>query len=172
MSEPGTDSHNHRRLIEHLLPMSAADTWDRAIREWYPGGVWRSERDEACPCGHYPIRELCEIVNDVTGNRTAVGNVCIRRFEYGRFDLIAKNMRRITVDREAALTTDAIQHFHRIRVIDDYERKFCEDTMRKRNLTARQATMRRRINMKVRKFNADTAVRYATPGSRQGDTDE
>ena len=161
MSNPGTDSHNHRRLIEHLLPMSKADTWDRAIHEWHPAGVWRSEYDETCPCGHYPIRELCEIVNDVTGARTAVGNVCIRRFKYGRFDLIAANMERLASDPEAALTTDAIEHFHRIGVINDWERDFCMDTMRKRNLSARQVEKRRQINRKVRKCNADTAARYA-----------
>ena len=71
--------HNFERLKAHILPLSNANDFDVARKEWLLIGVEVSEEWDNCPCGQ-DIKEHCYIENSLNGKTTYVGNVCINRF--------------------------------------------------------------------------------------------
>ena len=143
------DGYNLRQLKDHILSLSNSATWDVAVKEWSLTGIHESDEPETCPCGHFPILEICAIHNRVTGHSTEVGNICVKRFLGLRSDLIFAAIKRIRKDPDKSLNADAIAFFHGRRVLNDWEFSFCEDTMRLRRLTAAQLAKRRAINQKV-----------------------
>jgi hypothetical protein len=84
-AEPGSNderqvmTHNFSRLKAHILPLSVADDFSVARREWVLFDVEISEDLDECPCGQ-EIKEHCFIRNRLNQNATHVGNVCINRF--------------------------------------------------------------------------------------------
>src|SRR5882762_6091889 len=71
--------HNFERLKAHILPLSVSKYFNIARTEWALIGVEVSEEFDNCPCGQ-EIKEHCYIRNQLNGNTTYVGNVCINRF--------------------------------------------------------------------------------------------
>ena len=61
-------------------------------------GIHEADEPETCPCGHFPIMEICSIHNRVTYHTTGVGNVCVKRFLGLRSDLIFTAIKRIKND--------------------------------------------------------------------------
>jgi hypothetical protein len=64
-------------------------------------------------------------------------------------DLVFQAVRRVSKDVTKALNAEAIEHAHMRGWISDWERDFCFDTIRKRNLSDKQASKREQINKKV-----------------------
>jgi hypothetical protein len=143
------DGYNLLQLKAHILPLSSAGRWDVAVKEWSLVGIHEADEPEACPCGHFPIIEICSIHNRVTGHSTEVGNICVKRFLGLRSDLIFTAIKRIRKDPDKSLNADAIAFFHERRVLNEWEYNFCQNTMRLRSLTAAQLSKRRAINHKV-----------------------
>ena len=112
-------------------------------------GIHEADEPETCPCGHFPIIEICTIRNRVTDHWTEVGNICVKRFLGLRSDLIFTAIKRIRKDQDKSLSADAIAFFHERRLLDEWEYKFCQSTMRLRSLTRAQFDKRREINRKV-----------------------
>jgi hypothetical protein len=143
------DGYNFRQLKEHILSLSKAAVWEVAVKEWSLTGIHEADEPESCPCGHFPILEICAIHNRVTGHSTEVGNICVKRFLGLRSDLIFAAIKRIRKDPDKSLNADAISFFYERGVINEWEFNFCEDTMRLRRLTAPQLGKRRAISQKV-----------------------
>jgi hypothetical protein len=143
------DGYNFQQLKRHILPLSSAATWEVAVKEWGLTGIHEADEPETCPCGHFPIIEVCSIRNRVTGHSTEVGNVCVKRFLGLRSDLIFAAIKRIRSDPDKALNADAVAFFYERGLLNEWEYKFCQSTMRLRNLTAPQLAKRRDINRKV-----------------------
>lgn len=143
------DGYNFQQLKKHILPLSNATTWEVAVKEWSLVGIHEADEPETCPCGHYPIIEICSIHNRATGNTTDVGNICVRRFLGLRSDLIFSAIKRIQKDHNKSLNADAIAFFHERRVLNGWEYNFCQNTIRLRRLTAAQLSKRWNINQKV-----------------------
>jgi hypothetical protein len=141
--------HNFAQLKAAILKLSRATDWETARKEWQLSNVYDSDEPDTCLCGHYPIIEICEIENRVTGNRTDVGNVCIKRFLGFRSDLIFQALKRIRKEMTKSLNADAITFFRQRGAITDWEYGFLQDTLRKRNLSDRQLAARVNINRKV-----------------------
>lgn len=143
------DGYNFHQLKAHILPLSKAPTWEIAAKEWSLTGIHEADEPETCPCGHFPIMEICSIQNRVTGHSTEVGNVCVKRFLGLRSDLIFTAIKRIRKDPDKSLNADAITFFHERRLLNSWEYGFCQSTMRLRNLTPAQLGKRRDINQKI-----------------------
>lgn len=143
------DGYNLQQLKAHILPLSSAATWEAAVKEWSLTGIHESDDPETCPCGHFPIVEICSIHNQVSGHSTEVGNVCVKRFLGLRSDLIFAAIKRIRKDADKSLNADAIAFFHERRMLNEWEYNFCQSTMRLRRLTSAQLGKRRDINQKV-----------------------
>jgi len=144
-----TESYNFKQLRREILALSSATDWTAACKEWALVDIIEADEPETCLCGHYPIIEICEIRNDLTGNTTDVGNVCVKRFLGVRSDLIFTSLKHVRRDDSKSLNADAIAFFHGRGLLNDWEYDFLQDTMRKRNLTFKQIAARKRINHKV-----------------------
>lgn len=143
------DGYNFQQLKTAILALSRATDWEVAKKEWRLVEISEADEPEACLCGHYPIIELCTIANATTGKSVDVGNVCVKRFLGFRSDLIFQSLKRIRADGDKAIGPDAAAFFYSRGVINDWEYKFQQSTMRKRNLSERQLVARRKINVKV-----------------------
>lgn len=143
------EGYNFQQLRAHILPLSSATTWEAAVSEWNLVGIHEADVPETCPCGHFPIIEICLIHNRFTNHSTEVGNVCVNRFLGLRSDLIFTAIKRVRKDPHKSLNTDAIAFFHERRVLNEWECNFCQSTMRLRRLTSAQLSKRRDINQKV-----------------------
>jgi hypothetical protein len=69
------EGYNFQRLRAHILGLSAATDWETARKEWAFVNVFEVDEPETCPCGHFPIIEICEIYN--RGNK--------RKLKWGTF---------------------------------------------------------------------------------------
>lgn len=148
-------SHYLRNLSRHIIGLSEASTWGVAKLEWeldHVENVFDTDDEaehEECPCGHYPISELCWIRNTKNGNETFVGNVCVKKFMGMQAGTVAAGFRRVLANRQKALNEAATLFAFDKGWINEWERDFCLDTKNKRKLTGRQLAKREQINDKV-----------------------
>jgi len=145
---------SENKLIEEIINLSDANTWDKAKLEWHLEEVYRQDKPDTCLCGHFPINEICVLHNRVNGSRTEVGNVCVKKFLGLPSDTIFQALRRIAVDDTRAINAETIEHAFKKRWINEWEKKFYFDTMRKRKLTQRQLKKRIEINHSIIKKTA------------------
>ncbi len=144
-----SESYNFKILSREILSMSQATDWETARKEWALVDIIEADEPETCLCGHFPIMEICEIHNRVTGVKTEVGNVCVKRFMGVRSDLIFTGVKRIRKDISKSLNADSIAFFKQRNLLTDWEYGFLQDTMRRRNLSYNQMQKRIHINKKV-----------------------
>lgn len=143
------EGHNFKQLRDGILVLSNATDWEVAQKEWSLVNVYEADEPETCLCGHFPIMEICQISNRITGHRTEVGNRCVQRFLGVRSDLIFTAIKRIRKNISKSLNADAIAFFKERGALNDWEYGFLQDTKNKRNLSTAQMTARRRINAKI-----------------------
>lgn len=139
------------KLAAAIVALSAGRTWDEAKLEWQLDEVYNQDEPDTCLCGHFPIVEICVLRNSCNGNTAEVGNVCVKKFLGLPSDRIFNAIARVAGDIERALNAEAVDHAHRRRWINDWEREFYFDTMRKRNLSEKQFAKRVQINRLVLK---------------------
>jgi hypothetical protein len=136
-------------LTEEILKRSQSQLWDIAKLEWRLNEIYEAEEPETCLCGHFPIMEICILQNKLNAQFATVGNCCIKKFIGLPSDLIFQAVKRIRKDNQKSLNAVAIQHAYEKRWINEWEYKFSIDTMRKRNLSAKQLQTRMKVNEKV-----------------------
>ena len=137
------------KLAEAIVALSQGKTWDEAKLEWQLDGIYNQEEADTCLCGHFSIAEICVLRNGRNGNSAEIGNVCVKKFLGLPSDLIFKAIHRVAREIERPLNAEAIDHAHRRGWINDWERDFYFDTMRKRVLSAKQMGKRVQINRLV-----------------------
>jgi hypothetical protein len=140
--------HNLERLKAHILPLSNADDFDAARREWTLVGIEVSEEFDNCPCGQ-EIKEHCYIRNDLNGNTTYVGNVCINRFIGIDTGNLFAGLKRVAQDDRANANEDLIIHAYRFGYIYESEYKFLLETRHKRKLSPKQVASKKKINRRI-----------------------
>lgn len=140
---------NQFKLIEGIIALSVAKTWDEAKLEWDLKHVYREDEPLICLCGHTPIIEICVLQNRQNGKSAIVGNVCVNKFLGLESDLIFAGLRRVAKDTSKALNAAATNYAHEQGWITDWEKEFSSDTNRKRRLTAKQALKRAEINRRI-----------------------
>ncbi len=150
--------HNFERLKDHILPLSVSDDFNTARTEWVLVGVEVSEEFDHCPCGQ-EIKEHCFIRNQLNGNTTYVGNVCINRFIGINTGNLFAGLKRIAADATANANEDLIYHAYKLGFIYESEYKFLMDTRLKRKLSDKQMEWKRKIN---RRIITKTVVRRRT----------
>jgi len=147
------------RLFKEIIALSVADNWDEAKREWELMDIHREDEPDTCLCGHAPIIELCELKNRKNGNWATVGNVCVKKFLGFPSELIFSGLRRIAKDHNKALNEAAVHHAYEKNWITKWERDFCLDTSRKRELSDKQYQKRQEINLRVLTRTKNSYVR-------------
>jgi hypothetical protein len=132
----------HKQLVDALLPLSISRRWATAKLEWQLEHVYRQDEAQICLCGHYPIVEICVLRNKLNQQSAEVGNVCVKKFLGLPSDFIFNAIRRVSSDEEHALNAETIKHAFKSGWINEWERRFSIDTMRKRSLSERQLAKR------------------------------
>jgi hypothetical protein len=143
------EQSNEFRLIEEIIARSVAKNWDKARLEWDLKQVYREDEPQTCLCGHTPIIEICVLQNRRNGNFADVGNVCVTKFLGLESDLIFLGLKRVAKDGHKALNEAAINYAFEQCWINEWERDFCLNTVRKRSLSSKQAAKRTEINRLV-----------------------
>jgi hypothetical protein len=64
-------------------------------------------------------------------------------------DKIFESLKKIKKDEEKPINAETVLHAFSKRWINEWERKFCFDTMRKRALSEKQMAIRIQINQKI-----------------------
>jgi hypothetical protein len=129
--------HNFERLKAHILPLSSATDFYAAKNEWKLVGVEIQEDWDNCPCGQ-AIKELCYIENQLNGNKTYVGNVCVNQFIGIDTGNLFAGLKRIAQDDTANANEDLIIHAYKLGYIFEKEYQFLMQTRLKRKLSPAQ----------------------------------
>ncbi|EPX6970130.1 hypothetical protein ACJO15_23430 [Vibrio parahaemolyticus] len=140
--------HNFERLKEHILLLSNSSEFHHAKNEWLLVGVEIQEDFDSCPCGQ-PIKELCYIENQLNGNKTHVGNVCVNRFIGIDTGNLFAGLKRIAKDVNANANEDLIIHAYKLGYIYENEYRFLMQTKRKRSLSEKQVAWKQKINRRI-----------------------
>jgi hypothetical protein len=134
------------QLTTEILGRSVARTWDEAKLEWSLLEVYEAEKPETCLCGHFPIVELCVLLNRLNRVQATVGNCCVKKFIGLPSDKIFQAVKRIRKDNGKSLNAEAVQHAFDRGWIGEWEKNFYFDIMRKRNLSVKQTAKKSEIN--------------------------
>lgn len=134
------------KLASAIIALSDAENWDAAKLEWALQEVYEAGEPETCLCGHFPIIELCILKNKRNGNHATVGNCCVKKFVGLPSDKIFRAVKRVRKDTSKSLNAEAIKHAFNRGWITEWERDFYFNIMRKRILTAKQASKKQQIN--------------------------
>ena len=134
------------QLTNEILGRSVARTWDEAKLEWSLLEVYEAEKAETCLCGHFPIVELCVLLNRLNRMQATVGNCCVKKFIGLPSDKIFQGVKRVRKDNGKSLNAEAVQHAFDRGWISEWEKNFYFDIMRKRNLSVKQTAKKSEIN--------------------------
>lgn len=140
--------HNFERLKAHILPLSVSQDFNTARKEWLLIEIEISEELDQCPCGQ-EIKEHCYIKNQLNGNTTYVGNVCINRFIGIDTGNLFAGLKRIAIDDTSNANEDLIIHAYNLGYIFEKEYKFLMDTRLKRKLSDKQIAWKQKINRRI-----------------------
>jgi hypothetical protein len=137
------------KLSTEIVARSVAQTWDEAKLEWKLYHIYWEDEPDTCLCGHHPINEPCILRNSRNQNTALVGNCCVKRFMELPSDKIFQNLKKIKNDEGKPINAETIHHAFSEGWINDWERTFSLNTMRKRALTEKQMAIRIQINQKI-----------------------
>lgn len=137
------------QLHKNIISLSVSDNWDHAKLEWKLDYVNWTDEPETCLCGHYPINELCVVLNTRNDKRAIVGNCCIKQFFNWTLANIIPSMKRISKDEDRSASLDAIRYALEKRWFDEQDFKFYKDIRLKRSLSERQLKWKRSLNRRL-----------------------
>ena len=141
-------SHNYENLKNYILPLSNSTDFYSAKNEWKLIGIEIQEDWDNCPCSK-EIKELCYIKNQLNGNETHVGNVCVNQFIGIETGNLFAGLKRIAKNNSANANEDLIIHAYKLGYIYESEYKFLMDTRRKRKLSDKQNAWKEKINRRI-----------------------
>ena len=140
---------SQEKLHEEIIALSSAEEWYEAVQEWSLREIYKSENPQTCLCGHHPIREVCVIDNNETGNSAEVGNCCVNNFLGINSEIFFSSLRRVSNDNEASFNEATLEYAHGQNIINDWELKFYHSVWRKRKLSQKQREKKQQINEKI-----------------------
>lgn len=139
------------QLTAKLLRMSHSQTWDMAKLEWVLKDIEQVDDFETCLCGHFPIKEVCTIANNVTGSETRIGNCCVKKFN-NQSDKIFQAVKRIKKDSTRSVNAETLSFALSKRIVSQRDYGFYMDILRKRDLSPKQKSWKQGINIKLQKL--------------------
>lgn len=137
------------KLITEIIQLSESKIWDSAKLEWDLATVYEADQPESCLCGHYPIIELCTLVNTKNQNTATVGNCCVKKFLGLRSDRLFDSIKKIKKEQRKSVNEDMLRYSFQKGWITEWEYKFYDDILRKRVLSYKQEGIKLKINNKI-----------------------
>lgn len=145
----------HYKLAEEIIALSESNYWDLAKREWEFVYAFMSDEFQTCLCGHYPIKEICVLKNSINNNETEVGNCCVNKFlGIENANKIFISVKRIKEDITRSMSAEVLGYLFEKSAITQFEFDFYTDVIRKRNFSAKQLEIKKRINNKLIAFTS------------------
>lgn len=140
---------NFEKLKENILPLSLSPDFHSARHEWRLAAIEISDEFDNCPCGQ-EIKEHCYIRNQLNGNETYVGNVCIKNFLGIDTGNLFEGLKRLVKDIDANPNEDLIEHAWQMGYLhDEQEYVFLKSIKRKRKLSEKQLKWKQFINKRI-----------------------
>ncbi len=136
-------------LVNGIIENSVSDDWDHAKREWKLANIYESDEMLSCLCGHYPIREICELRNTKNESQLIVGNCCVNKFLDINSDKMFTALKKVIRDIESSFNVEVIDLAYERNLINGWDRDFYVNTWRKRQLSPKQRTQKVRINKQI-----------------------
>ena len=136
-------------LHNHIVSLSEANTWDSARSEWELASIYNAETPQSCPCGQYPIIEICVIQNKKNGNTAEVGNKCVNNFLNLPSERLFASIRIVKKDAGRSFSESMIDYAFQKKIINEWEWKFYHNIRLKRSLSGRQKEKKEQINAKI-----------------------
>lgn len=144
-----SDTHNFKKLKDHILSLSVSDNFNDAKSEWLLEHVCITVEFGQCPCGKR-IKEHCFLKNDRNGNTTWVGNVCVRQFMDIDSGTLFDGLKRIRDNISARPNIMLIKYaWERGYLYGENEHTFLTDISRKRKLSEKQLHWLQKINRRI-----------------------
>jgi len=145
--------HDRELLIQELMSLSRAPTWDEAKLEWEPYDAYWDENFTHCLCGH-AIKERCVLRNRVTTCLARVGNCCVRQFmpeiaQLVTADGIFTSIRRVKKNPVKTLHRQLVRLAQERGAITAWGERWYLRHIRDRKLTFKELAYRRRLNRKI-----------------------
>src|SRR5438067_1518325 len=134
--------NNEYKLSREIIKRSVARTWNSAKTEWKLDSTIFSDVPRTCLCSHYPILEICTLVNRENDNRVVVGNCCVKKFMGLPSDDIFRGIKAIGQDICKSLNLPTLEYASDKGWITSRDMDFYTNTRRKRKLSDRQLKWR------------------------------
>lgn len=142
---------NLRKLRAHIIELSHDKEWELAREEWRLSYIYMADEAQTCPCGKYPIKEICVLENADTGRTTEVGNVCVNQFLGMPSESLFASVRRVRSDVWKSFSEEMLDYAHERWLLTDWEYQFYFDIRRKLSLSYKQGVVKKRLNLKILK---------------------
>lgn len=146
-------THNNWVLREELIKRSYAKKWSKAIKEWDLVSIESSEGQKKCLCSHYPIRELCHILNRKTGNKTIVGNVCVKLFAkdtlYRKTNRMFNSLHGIKKNRSRSANKTLLKQAFKQKILSKGEFEVYNSIWKKRSISERLQRYKCSLNQRI-----------------------
>lgn len=139
-------------LKEKLFSLSKSLTWDEAVKEWKLSHIKYVKEPDTCACGHYPIKEICTLLNIKTDNFLEVGNHCVKHFLKSDYSYLFDSFKSLSKSPTKSVNEKTLSWFLSQTLINEWEYSFYSDILRKRNLSQKQMIYKLKINLKILKF--------------------
>jgi hypothetical protein len=140
-----------------VMRNSSSDVWDVALREWDLIDVYWSTIGTHCICSH-AIHEVCVMKNRVNSNDIIVGNCCVEKFPQFESDKDERKLAFQALSKDR-VNSSLIELSYKLGYINEWERDFSLDTMRKKKLTQRQSYYRNIIYRKMKQRMRNSNIR-------------
>ncbi|NGX33632.1 MAG: hypothetical protein K1060chlam4_01703, partial [Candidatus Anoxychlamydiales bacterium] len=145
------------KLPAEIISLSRSRDWAIAVNEWqldYIEHLGAGEESDTCLCGHYPIRELCHIINTRTHEKATIGNHCIERFNkddpahavFGDAPKVFRSINQILNDPKATASKALLDYASKKEVLTKNQVRSYEEDKGKRNLRVSELKYRAEIN--------------------------
>jgi len=137
------------KLIQEIVTRSEANNWKTAKPEWELYRIYYAKQPQRCLCEHFPIMQICVLVNKINGRFAEIGNCCVKKFIGLPSDKIFQALKRAQKNIERSFNEETIQHAFKSTLINDWEYNFYIDIMGKRKLVPKQRNKKFQINRKI-----------------------
>ncbi len=136
-------------LISLIIENSVSKIWDSAKLEWSMEDIYDVSDPETCSCGHYPILEICIIKNNNNQKTLMVGNTCVKKFLRLSSDKIFKSKKQVKKDLSKSFNQETVDFCFNKNVINQWQKNFYLDIIKKRSLSDKQLVKKKEINIKM-----------------------
>lgn len=137
------------RLATEITNLSESINWDSAKLEWDLKSIYIAYHPESCLCGHYPISEVCLIINRKNKKTVRVGNCCVKKFLKLGSDKIFRSIKNVQKDISKSLNVETIDFAYKKKWIDEWQKNFYKNIWIKRKLTDKQRNKKIDVNKRI-----------------------